>query len=943
MAGILSSGSGTISSAMGLITGMDIGGTVDKLIALQAKPRDLLKARTDNLTKIQTAYTELATYLQSLKSVFGSLGQNTLYKATAVSSSNTSLLAAGVTGTPAVGSYQFTPLRMAQAQQFISDGLQSVSDPLGGGTISFRFGDDLERSADLDSIGGGNGFQPGKIRITDRGGNQATIDLSAAQTIDDVLDAVNNHADINVSATAVGGRIRLVDLTGQFSSNLIVQEVGKGTTAASLGLSNVNIAANAAEGEDIFYLSRNLDLSALNDGLGLRIHNSLPDIKYTLRDGTTGEIDLSPLTTDPATGIAKTIPDKTLGDVLDKINAAAPGKMKVEIAADGKSLLLSDLTTGASDFQFQSENDSRAVEGLGLARNPAGGVIAGGKILAGAKTVLLSSLNGGRGFGALGTIMLTDRNGRIAPVDLSQAQTLQDVVDAINDSGSFIVASVNRAKTGILLTDSSGGPGNFIVASANDGTDTAAKLNIAANIADNAIDSGDLHLQTVGYNTLLADLNGGAGVVLGSIRITDSLGGNDKIDLAKTVNGKKISTVGELLQAVNSALLNAKVHADINDTGDGIVIRDLADGGGQIKVEDAGSTTAKDLNLLGKPKFVVIGGQNTQVIDGSLTRTITLKNTDTLENLRDQINNLGAGVTASILNDGSNRPYRLAITGNSTGATSRFLLDSNIAPLVFAENAQAQDALLFLGSSGAASQMLASSRSNTFSQVLPGAALTIQGVSGAAVNVTVTSDTSSIVSQMQSLVSAFNQFQKKLSENMAYDETTNTASVLTGDTTALQLGSRMYELLSGDFYGAGSIHSLAALGFTVNADGTLALDAARLETRLAADLEGVKQFFTAQTAGASDKFKSLLDSLSGEGNSLLSLNINALSQTIKENKAKMDQMQAQLEEERNQLTIKFYNMELAVSKMQSNLNALSSIDWITNTNNNSNSLFSNGN
>ena len=56
MAGTISSstGSGTISSNLGLITGMDIGGTVDKLIALEAKPRDLLKTQTDNLTKIET-------------------------------------------------------------------------------------------------------------------------------------------------------------------------------------------------------------------------------------------------------------------------------------------------------------------------------------------------------------------------------------------------------------------------------------------------------------------------------------------------------------------------------------------------------------------------------------------------------------------------------------------------------------------------------------------------------------------------------------------------------------------------------------------------------------------------------------------------------------------------------------------------------------------------
>ena len=81
--------------------------------------------------------------------------------------------------------------------------------------------------------------------------------------------------------------------------------------------------------------------------------------------------------------------------------------------------------------------------------------------------------------------------------------------------------------------------------------------------------------------------------------------------------------------------------ADINDTGDGIVIRDTAFGATTLTVAEVDSTSAADLNLLGTAKTVNIGGQDTQVIDGSTTRTVTLTADDTLATLAGKINTLG--------------------------------------------------------------------------------------------------------------------------------------------------------------------------------------------------------------------------------------------------------------------------------------------------------------
>ena len=67
---------------------------------------------------------------------------------------------------------------------------------------------------------------------------------------------------------------------------------------------------------------------------------------------------------------------------------------------------------------------------------------------------------------------------------------------------------------------------------------------------------------------------------------------------------------------------------------------------------------------------------------------------DSLEDLRDVINELGAGVNASIFNDGSSRPYRLSLSGSRMGAEGSVTLDASGLNLEFQQTAQARDAVV---------------------------------------------------------------------------------------------------------------------------------------------------------------------------------------------------------------------------------------------------------
>ncbi len=69
------------------------------------------------------------------------------------------------------------------------------------------------------------------------------------------MDVINKTTGLKVNASIDGDRIVLSDVTGQTTSNLIVEEVNGGRTAADLGFSGVNTNANSATGSSINFLS----------------------------------------------------------------------------------------------------------------------------------------------------------------------------------------------------------------------------------------------------------------------------------------------------------------------------------------------------------------------------------------------------------------------------------------------------------------------------------------------------------------------------------------------------------------------------------------------------------------------------------------------------------------------------------------------------------------
>jgi flagellar hook-associated protein 2 len=368
-----------ITSSVGLISGLNIEETVKQLMAIAARPRDLLKSRTDELKQEQTALDTLGSRLLSFQFSVNKLKQTSVFTTRDVASSNEDALQATVRPgqTPSIGSFQVRPVQTASAQQVVSQRFDASTTDLGDGAFSFRFGGFLDQGISLDELNSGAGVPRGKIRITDRNGDTAVIDLTVARTVDDVIAAINSNLDLAVTASTDGDSFVINDTSGG-SGNLTIQEVGGGTTAAALGLAGISVAANQATGSDVFRLHLGTKLSTLNDGNGVHItKEGVTDLDIDLSDGTSLAIDLKDAS--------------TLGDVIEQINTAGAAKVSAAISADGNRIEISDLTVGASDFAVSNGAASNAAADLGIAKSTTGATITGDRLVSGLRDTLLAS------------------------------------------------------------------------------------------------------------------------------------------------------------------------------------------------------------------------------------------------------------------------------------------------------------------------------------------------------------------------------------------------------------------------------------------------------------------------------------------------------------------------------------------------------------------------
>ena len=795
----------------------------------------------ENNTEL-TAWGSITARLLTLQNYATVLSQPVTFQARSVTSSNENIITATINGTPQVGLYPVKVYQLSQTHQLTSRGFQSTDEVVASADdiITIELGNGwVDKKTSLEWLNEQQGIGRGAIRIVDRSGNSATIDLTGALTIQDVIDAINENSDIQVTAEIdydagynVGDAIKLTDTSGG-SGNFIVDEVDGGTTAHDLGIYTGpdGVDSSVIHGEDINNISWETPLDLLNDGTGVYKGS----IQITDRVGNVDVIDLSSAT--------------TLQDVKDLIEAAPNINVEVQINSNGNGITIHDLNASPTQDLIVDEVDGgTTAHDLGIYTTGVAGDRVGDRIIPGLNTILLKTLNGGNGVSSVtgDDFQITQRDGNSFNVDISGAETLQEVINLINSAtgNTAVTASYDREGNGILLTDSSGGTGNFSVTALN-GSSAASDLGILKSVDADTIEGDDLNPQYIARCTRLDDLNGGQGVDRNKILITDRSGQSAEVDLSSA------ETIGDVLDAINSAS-GIDVTASINSSGNGILITDnTGQTASPLKVEEAGGTTARDLNIL--------QSTDSSTIDGSfeVSVTITSENT-TLQGIMNAINDADAGVYASIINDGSGiNPYHLVITSSRMGKAGRMVIDPALSTgksLELTTTVLPQNAAIVIGEEG--SEVLITDTSNQIDQAIPGVTLSlISADPDTTVNVSVEADIEGIRQAISNLIDAYNNLIDDINQQQSYDADTNQeGGPLFGKITLTNIRNQIVQIITNPVEGSSSITSIFELGITPDLTGHLNVNETTLNQILTTDLEGVKELFSANRNVALSSF-----------------------------------------------------------------------------------------
>lgn len=326
-------------------------------------------------------------------------------------------------------------------------GIQQLSAGTGDGRLN---GTDLDPRLDLltplADLHLGQGIDLTGMTILNAG---TSLDLSFTgdETVEDVLNRINLsniyvRAEINEAGTGI-------DLRSSLSgSEFNVVENG-GTTARDLGL--------LVPLDDVA-------LGRLNSGAGVGVIAG-DDLRITTRDGTIIDVNLSGA--------------RTVGEVLAAINndAENPGTLVASIAPGTDQIRLTDRAGGAGSLGVTALNASTAAADLGLLGSIASDIYTGtdldpvGENFA---NTAIERLNGGVGIqtknGA--DLEITLKDGTSFTVDLSEARTVQDILDAINlapgnPGGGALVATIPATADRIVIDDSTGGTGDLSITPVN--------------------------------------------------------------------------------------------------------------------------------------------------------------------------------------------------------------------------------------------------------------------------------------------------------------------------------------------------------------------------------------------------------------------------------------------------------------------------------------------
>ncbi len=255
---------------------------------------------------------------------------------------------------------------------------------------------------------------------------------------------------------------------------------------------------------------------------------------------------------------------------------------------------------------------------------------------------------------------------------------------------------------------------------------------------------------------------------------------------------------------------------------------------------------------------------------GPFNITIDASN-NTLDGIRDAINAADIGITASIVNDGSSgTPQRLVLSTASgvdqsinlsvagDAALSNLLSNDPAGVQNLSQTVTAQNAIFNVDG------IAITKASNSVTDVISGVTLDLKGVtSGTPVTVSISQDTDSAKTAVESFVGAYNDLLAEIKKQTDSGYSSGERGALASDSVTRQiLSSIRNELITPPTGVSGAYSNLSSIGVSFQRDGTLALDSDKLTTAIQDDSNNVAELFSS-TDGYATRLDNVVTGLLG--------------------------------------------------------------------------------
>jgi flagellar hook-associated protein 2 len=292
-----------------------------------------------------------------------------------------------------------------------------------------------------------------------------------------------------------------------------------------------------------------------------------------------------------------------------------------------------------------------------------------------------------------------------------------------------------------------------------------------------------------------------------------------------------------------------------------------------------------------------------QLTVGAQTYQFTLAN-NTLVGLRDQINSLGAGVTASILTtQGGNY---LSLSANSTGATTLALNDdpagANTSWLT--NTNQGTNAVFSLNG------IPVSQSNNVVNSVIPGVTFTILGSTASPVTLSLQSDRTQLSSGLQDFVNKYNALRTALNAQEG-----PSAGLLSGDTAVTQLENVVRQLTA---YGTstGTVNSLSDLGIEFDSSGQASFNQTTFDSLTDTQISDAFKFVGSATTGLG-AFSAALQQYSDPVTGLFKVEQDGLTTTDQHLQDQISTLTTRITATQTSLVAKLQAADAAIAQLQS--------------------------